>query len=96
MHYTSPKHERLYRNVACGKGYPANTMAALYLITAKPKLWKSFCKSVNNQGINWAASQGNADPSWDGYYLECAAISSTESLLPRSRSLAACMRSLSA
>jgi len=74
MHYTSPKHERLYRNVACGKGYPANTMAALYLITARPELWRNFRKAVNGQGIEWAASR-SINTGWDGYYLECAAQS---------------------
>ena len=75
MHYASPKHERLYRNVARGKGYPANTMAAIYLITAKPELWKNFRKAINSNGIEWAASLGNTDTGWDGYYLECAAQS---------------------
>ena len=78
MYYASPKHERLYRNIARGKGYPANTMAALYLLTARPKLWKSFCKAVNNQGIEWAANSG-IDTGWDGHSLERAALSIAKS-----------------
>ena len=74
MHYASPKHERLYRNITRGKSYPASTMAALYLLTARQKLWKSFCKSVSNQGIEWAASR-NIDSGWDGFNLERAALS---------------------
>jgi len=75
MRYASPKHERLYRNITRGKDYPAKTLAALYLLTAKRKLWKSFCKgAVNNQGIEWAASRGT-DAGWDGYSLERAALS---------------------
>ena len=78
MHYASPKHERIYKNVTRGRGYPANTSAALYLLTARPKLWKSFCKSVNNQGIDFAVSH-NIDVGWDGYYLERAAQSIAKS-----------------
>jgi len=74
MHYASSKHERLYKNITRGKAYPASTMAALYLLTAKRKLWKSFCKAVSNQGIEWAASR-NIDSGWDGYSLERAALS---------------------
>ena len=74
MHYASPKHERLYRNITRGKDYPASTLASLYLLTAKPKLWKSFCKAVNNQGIEWAGSR-NIDTGWDGFNLERAALS---------------------
>jgi len=74
MHYASPKHERLYCNITRGKGYPAGTLAALYLLTARRKLWKSFCKCVSNQGIEWAASR-NIETGWDGYYLERAALS---------------------
>ena len=74
MHYATPKHERLCRNVTRGKGYPASTLAALYLITARQKLWKSFCKSVSSQGIEWAASRG-IETGWEGYYLEKAALS---------------------
>ena len=74
MRYASPKHERLYRNITRGKGYPAGTLAALYLLTAQRKLWKSFCKCVSNQGIEWAASR-NIDTGWDGYHLERAALS---------------------
>ena len=74
MHYASPKHERLYHNITRGKNYPASTMAALYLLTARQKLWKSFCKAVSNQGIEWAASR-NIDSGWDGFNLERAALS---------------------
>jgi len=74
MHYASPKHERLYRNITRGRDYPASTLASLYLLTARPKLWKNFCKAVNNQGIEWAASR-NTDTGWDGYSLERAALS---------------------
>ena len=74
MRYASPKHERLYRNITRGRDYPAKTLAALYLLTAKRKLWKSFCKTVNNQGIEWAASR-NIETGWDGFHLERAALS---------------------
>ena len=74
MHYASPKHERLYRNVTNGKNYPAKTLASLYLLTARRKLWKSFCKTVSNEGVDWAASR-NIDCGWDGYSLERAALS---------------------
>ena len=74
MHYANPKHERLYRNVTNGKNYPASTLASLYLLTARRKLWKSFCKTVSNDGVDWAASR-NIDSGWDGYSLERAALS---------------------
>ena len=74
MYYASPKHERLYRNITRGKAYPASTMAALYLLTARHKLWKSFCKTVSNDGVDWAGSR-NIDTGWDGYSLERAALS---------------------
>ena len=74
MHYASPKHERLYKNIIRGKEYPAKTLAALYLLTANRKLWKSFCKAVNNNGIEWEAGRG-IDTGWEGYYLEQAAKS---------------------
>jgi len=75
MHYyASPRHEKLYRNVTCGKDYPAGTLAALYLLTAKRKLWKCFRKAVDNQGIEWAAGRG-IDVGWDGFNLERAALS---------------------
>ena len=74
MHYASPKHERLYRNITRGKDYPAKTLAALYLLTARRKLWKCFCKTVSNEGVDWAASR-NIDTGWDGYSLERAALS---------------------
>jgi len=74
MHYASPKHEKLYRNVTCGKDYPAKTLAALYLLTAKRKLWKCFRKAVDNHGVEWAAGRG-VETGWDGYYLEKAARS---------------------
>jgi len=75
MHYASPKHEKLYRNVAHGRGYPPCTLAALYLLTSKRKLWKNWCKgAVSNAGIDWLAGRG-AETGWDGYYLESAARS---------------------
>ena len=74
MHYASPKHEHLYRNVIRGKKYPSKTLAALYLLTARRKLWKSFCKAVSNQGIDWQAGR-NIETGWDGFYLEKAAKS---------------------
>ena len=74
MRYASPKHERLYRNITREKNYPAKTLATLYLLTAKRKVWKSFCKAVNNKGIEWAASR-NIETGWDGYSLERAALS---------------------
>ena len=78
MHYASSKHERLYKNITRGKDYPAKTMAVLYLLTAKRKLWKSFRKAVNNQGIDWAASR-NIETGWDGYSLERAALAIAKS-----------------
>ena len=74
MHYASPKHEQLYRNVIRGKDYPSNTLAALYLLTARRQLWKKWCRSVSNQGIDWTAGK-NTDPGWDCYHLERAAES---------------------
>ena len=74
MYFASPKHERLYKNITRDKDYPAKTLASLYLITAKRKLWYSFCKAVNNQGIEWAASR-SCDTGWDGFNLERAALS---------------------
>ena len=74
MHYASPKHERLYRNITRGKDYPAKTLASLYLLTARRKLWKCFCKTVSNDGVDWAASRNN-DAGWDDYSLERAALS---------------------
>ena len=76
MHYASPKHERLYRNVAQGKGYQSSTLAALYLLTAKRKLWKNWYRgAVSNAGIDWSIDIPRPDPGWDGYYLEQAARS---------------------
>ena len=74
MHYASPKHERLYRNIVRGKSYPSSTLAALYLLTAKRKLWQRWRQGVNSQGIDWAVSK-NLDPGWDGCALERAALS---------------------
>jgi hypothetical protein len=56
MHYTSPRHERIYRNIVRNKGYPAATLAALFLLTADRKLWHCWHKAVSNQGVDWAAS----------------------------------------
>jgi len=74
MHYASPKHERLYRNVARGRGYQSHTLAALYLLTARHRLWKNWRKAVNGKGIEWASGRG-IDPGWDGRSLERAALS---------------------
>ena len=74
MHYASPKHEKLYRNVIQGRDHPSETLAALYLLTAKRKLWLRWCKAVNAQGINWKAGRA-IDPDWEGFYLEKAAKS---------------------
>ena len=75
MYYASPKHEHLYRNVIRGKDYPCKTLAALYLLTAKRKLWlRWYNKAVSNQGIDWQAGR-DIDPGWDGIYLEKAAKS---------------------
>ena len=74
MHYANPKHERLYRNVTRGKGYPASTLATLFLLTANRKLWRRWCRAIGAQDIDWAASK-DIDPGWDGYYLEQAAKS---------------------
>ena len=75
MHYASPKHERLYRSITRGRGYPAHTLAALFLLTARRKLWKNWCSgAVSNAGIDWSAGRG-ADAGWDAYYLERAARS---------------------
>ena len=76
MHYASPKHERLYRNVTRGRGYRSNTLAALYLLTAKRNLWKNWAKAVSNQGIEWTAGRG-VDSGWEGYSLERAAQAMT-------------------
>jgi hypothetical protein len=78
MHYASKKHERLYRNVARGRGYQSRTLAVLYLLTAQRKLWKSFCKTVSNEGVDWAASR-DFGPDWEGYCLERAALSLSKS-----------------
>jgi hypothetical protein len=75
MHYASLKHERLYRNTVRNKGYPARTLAALYLFTANKKLWRCWRQTVTNQGIEWAASRDVGDPGWEAYYLEQAALS---------------------
>ena len=74
MYYASPKHERLYKNITRDRDYPASTLAALYLLTARRKLWKSWCKCISNQGIEWEDSR-NMDTGWDGYSLERAALS---------------------
>ena len=74
MHYASPKHEKLYKNVIRGKDYPCNILAALYLLTAKRKLWLRWCKALSNQGIDWAAGK-STETGWDGFYLEKAAMS---------------------
>jgi len=78
MRYASPKHERLYRNVARGRGYRSHTMAALFLLTAHRKLWKNWCKAVDSKGIEWAAGRGN-DLGWDGDALQLAALSIAKS-----------------
>ena len=74
MHYTSPRHARLFRNVARAKSHTPHTLAAIYLLTAKKKLWKKWQRAVTNQGINWGGNR-RIDSSWEGYYLECAARS---------------------
>jgi hypothetical protein len=75
MHFSSPKHERLYRNTVRNKGYPAGNLAVLYLFTANKKLWHCWRLAVNSQGIEWAASRNVGDPSWEAYFLEQAALS---------------------
>jgi hypothetical protein len=74
MHYASQKHEKLYRNVIRGRDHPSGTLAALYLLTAKRKLWLRWCRALNAQGIDWLAGR-EIDPGWDGHYLEKAAKS---------------------
>ena len=74
MHYASPKHERLYKNIIRGKEYSAKTLTALYLLTANRKLWQRWCRSVSNQGVDWQAGR-DIDTGWEGYYLEQAAKS---------------------
>ncbi len=74
MHYASPKHERLYRNITRGKHYPASTLAALFLLTANRKLWLRWRLAISNHGIDWTACK-NIDPDWDGTALEQAALS---------------------
>jgi len=75
MHYASQKHERLYRNLTRGRGYQPNLLAALYLLTARRKLWKRWCAgAVNNAGIDWTAGR-DIETGWDGFYLERAARS---------------------
>ena len=82
MHYASPKHERLYRNVARGRGYRPHTLAALFLLTAHRKLWNNYRKAVDSKGVDWAASLG-ADPGWDGDALQAAALSIQKSQAPQ-------------
>ena len=83
MHYTSPKHERLYRNIARGRGYRPHTLAALFLLTAHRKLWKNWCNgAVNNAGIDWSAGR-STDPGWDGDALQAAALSIAKSQVPQ-------------
>jgi len=74
MHYASLRHARRFRNVTRAGRYPPRTLAALFLITSSRKLWKNWCKAVDSKGIEWAASHG-ADPGWDAYHLEQAALS---------------------
>jgi len=78
MRYANPRHERLYRNVARGRGYRSHTLAALFLLTAHRKLWKNWCKAVDSKGIEWAAGR-DSDPGWDGYALQRAALSINKS-----------------
>ena len=75
MHYTSPRHERLFRNIVRGKDYPSHTLAALYLLTAKRKLWKKWSRAVTNQGIDLGNCRRNIDTGDDGYQLERVARS---------------------
>ena len=82
MHYASPKHERLYRNVARGRGYKPHTLAALFLLTAHRKLWRKWCKAIDNKGLDWTAGNG-LDPGWDGDALQAAALSIQKSQAPQ-------------
>lgn len=82
MHYASPRHERTYRNITRGKGYPSHTLAALFLLTSQRKLWKSYCKSVSNAGIDWTAGR-SIDTGWDGFTLERTALSIAKSTAPQ-------------
>jgi len=75
MHYASPKREHLYRNLTRGRGYRPHTLAALFLLTARRKLWKRWCAgAVSNAGIDWTAGR-DIETGWDGFYLERAARS---------------------
>ena len=83
MHYTSPKHKRLYRHLVHEKNYRASTLAALYLLTAHRKLWRRWCQSVSNAGIEWATSRSGIETGWDGEALERAARSLSGSTIPQ-------------
>ncbi len=74
MHYASPRHEQRYRNITRGRNYPASTLAALFLLTAKRKLWQRWRLAISNHGIDWTACK-NIDPGWDVTALEQAALS---------------------
>ena len=82
MHYTSPRHARLFRNVARAKGHTPHTLAAIYLLTAKKKLWKKWQRAVTNQGIDWDGNR-HLDSSWEGYHLERAAHSIAKCTAPQ-------------
>ena len=73
MHYASPRHERLYRNIIRNKSYPSRTLASLYLLTVDRKLWRRWCQTVSNQGIDWTSAR-RTEVGWDGYFLERAAL----------------------
>jgi len=74
MRYTSPRHERLFCNLAHGKDHSSHTLAAIYLLTARRKLWKKWQHAVTNRGIDWHFGH-NIDTGDDGYHLECVARS---------------------
>ena len=73
MHYTSPRHERLFRNVARAKSHTPHTLAAIYLLASKKKLWKRWQRAVTNQGIDWDDGC-RIESGWEGYHLERAGI----------------------
>ena len=83
MHYTSPKHERLYRHLVHEKGYHSNTLAALYLLTAHRKLWRRWCQSVSNAGVDWTTSRNGIETGWDDEALERAARTLSGSTIPQ-------------
>ena len=89
MYYASPKHEKLYRNVIRGRDHPSETLATLYLLTAKRKLWLRWCRSVSNRGIDWQAGR-SIEPDWDGFYRATRSHTNTTPLNKILRAFSPC------